>query len=337
MAGVRQAPGGVSSICLGLNESELKAGAISSNAFASNTSQNSGNFLTERPSTTLLAPPGGRSTICLGEYPEVKQVVPPGGKSSICLGLDAKEAAVSGVSSVSSNAFASGKNQNSGNVLTDRPTTLLHAPPGGYSTIRLGHDDPEKVEKLEPRPVGGEDHITWAPAPLQSSTGHRVPAGGKSTICLGENEIVTESPGPAGPAVAETQPESTEDEAPLTRRVPAGGTSTVCLGTDISEWILSSRALGHSSHEEVGKVEAKQELPDTESEDQLEKEESLVEIEEAQPQPDEGVILGVEKIDEDKTDKTASKSVQSEMNKLQDLPTPARRAPPGGVATVLLG
>lgn len=338
MAGVRQAPGGVSSICLGLNNSELKAGAISSNAFASNTSQNSGNFLTERPSTTLLAPPGGRSTICLGEYPEVKQlvppVVPPGGKSSICLGLDGKEAAP-----VSSNAFACGNNQNCGNVLTNRPTTLLHAPPGGRSTIRLGHDPAEAAEgkssKSEPRPVGGEDHLShWGEVPLRT-TGHRVPAGGKSTICLGvENENVTESP-----AVAEaSQLESTAevaDEAPLTRRVPAGGTSTVCLGTDISEWILSSRALGHSgtNHEEACKAEAKQE---TESEDQLEKEESLVEIEEASPQPDlEGVILGVEKIDEDKT--AISKSVQSEMNMLQDLPTPARRAPPGGVATVLLG
>lgn len=315
MAGVRQAPGGVSSICLGLNDSELKAGAISSNAFASNTSQNSGNFLTERPSTTLLAPPGGRSTICLGEYPEVKQlvppVVPPGGKSSICLGLDGKEAAP-----VSSNAFACGNNQNCGNVLTNRPTTLLHAPPGGRSTIRLGHDPAEAAEgkssKSEPRPVGGEDHLShWGEVPLRT-TGHRVPAGGKSTICLGvENENVTESP-----AVAEaSQLESTAevaDEAPLTRRVPAGGTSTVCLGTDISEWILSSRALGHSgtNHEEACKAEAKQ--------DQLEKEESLVEIEEASPQPDlEGVILAL-------TGKTItlevepSDSIENVKTKIQD-------------------
>ena len=154
-----------------------------------------------------------------------------GGKSSICLGLDAKAAAP-----VSSNAFACGNNQNCGNVLTDRPTTLLHAPPGGHSTIRLGHEphEPaegrsERSEKSESRPVGGEDHISWGEVPLQSSTGHRVPAGGKSTICLGElgeNKNVTESP------VAEASLES--DEAPLTRRVPAGGTSTVCLGTDIS-------------------------------------------------------------------------------------------------------
>ena len=34
-----------------------------------------------------------------------------------------------------SNAYASGANQNCGNVLTDRPTTRLPAPPGGKSSI----------------------------------------------------------------------------------------------------------------------------------------------------------------------------------------------------------
>lgn len=146
---------------------------------------------------------------------------------------------------VSSNAFACGNNQNCGNVLTNRPTTLLHAPPGGRSTIQLGHDPAETTEaaggkslKSEPRPVGGEDHLShWGEGFPLRSTGHRVPAGGKSTICLGENENVTESP------VAEaSQLEPTEVEAPLTRRVPAGGTSTVCLGTDISSHLSG---LGH--------------------------------------------------------------------------------------------
>ena len=38
----------------------------------------------------------------------------------------------------SSNAYSSGSNQNCGNVLTDRPTTRLHAPPGGKSSFSLG-------------------------------------------------------------------------------------------------------------------------------------------------------------------------------------------------------
>ena len=38
----------------------------------------------------------------------------------------------------SSNAFSSGSNQNCGNVITDRPSTRLHAPPGGKSSFSLG-------------------------------------------------------------------------------------------------------------------------------------------------------------------------------------------------------
>ena len=40
--------------------------------------------------------------------------------------------------SVSSNAYASGTNQNSGNVMTGRPTTRVRAPPGGASSITFG-------------------------------------------------------------------------------------------------------------------------------------------------------------------------------------------------------
>ncbi len=39
---------------------------------------------------------------------------------------------------VSSNQFASGSSQNTGNVITDRSTTRIHAPPGGASSFRLG-------------------------------------------------------------------------------------------------------------------------------------------------------------------------------------------------------
>jgi hypothetical protein len=42
-----------------------------------------------------------------------------------------------GASSQGSNAFASGANQNSGNMITDRSTTRLHAPPGGKTTISI--------------------------------------------------------------------------------------------------------------------------------------------------------------------------------------------------------
>lgn len=38
----------------------------------------------------------------------------------------------------SSNAYANGSHQNSGNVLTDRSTTRVHAPPGGEDHISFG-------------------------------------------------------------------------------------------------------------------------------------------------------------------------------------------------------
>ena len=39
---------------------------------------------------------------------------------------------------LSSNAYASGVDQNSGNFLTGKPITRIHAPPGGASTISFG-------------------------------------------------------------------------------------------------------------------------------------------------------------------------------------------------------
>lgn len=43
---------------------------------------------------------------------------------------------------VSSNTFATGSNQNAGNVLTDTPSTRVLAPPGGASSFAFGWNDP---------------------------------------------------------------------------------------------------------------------------------------------------------------------------------------------------
>ncbi len=40
--------------------------SISNNAFANGNNMNCGNVLTDRPSSRVLNPPGGKSTICLG-------------------------------------------------------------------------------------------------------------------------------------------------------------------------------------------------------------------------------------------------------------------------------
>jgi len=46
----------------------------------------------------------------------------------------AKPVKRTGPRGTSSNAYASGANQNCGNVITDRPSTRVHAPPGGRSS-----------------------------------------------------------------------------------------------------------------------------------------------------------------------------------------------------------
>ena len=92
--------------------SEDAAARPSANRFATGSNQNAGNVLTDKPTTRVVAPPGGRSSdiFNLGPAPATE----------------------------SSNRFATGSNPNAGNVLSERPTTRVHAPPGGHSSIRFG-------------------------------------------------------------------------------------------------------------------------------------------------------------------------------------------------------
>ena len=91
----------------------------SSNAFASGANQNSGNFITGRPSTRVNAhgqsSGGGASQWSIGGFTDAPADAPQ-----------------------SSNAFASGSNQNSGNVLTDRASTRVVREPGGASQWSVG-------------------------------------------------------------------------------------------------------------------------------------------------------------------------------------------------------
>ena len=46
-------------------QKDVKARSISNNSFASGSSQNTGNVLTDRPSSRVLQPPGGKSSFSL--------------------------------------------------------------------------------------------------------------------------------------------------------------------------------------------------------------------------------------------------------------------------------
>lgn len=70
----------------------------------------------------------------------------PGGSSSFSLGWGGGEDTTSrDRRREGSNKFASGANQNSGNFITDTPTTKVHAPPGGRSSISFGSNVAESV------------------------------------------------------------------------------------------------------------------------------------------------------------------------------------------------
>ncbi|CAM9834524.1 unnamed protein product [Choristocarpus tenellus] len=151
---------------------------ISSNSYASGISQNSGNFLTEKPITRVHAPPGGISTISFGgDEPATPAPAPvpvedvtqpatpesaeepsasvneasvvdnesfsPASTTSMPVPPAEEVSAVAppappSTGSVSANAYASGTNQNSGNFMTGRPTTRVRAPPGGVSSLTFG-------------------------------------------------------------------------------------------------------------------------------------------------------------------------------------------------------
>jgi SPIRAL1-like protein len=138
----------------------------SSNAFANGANQNCGNVLTDRPTTRLHAPPGGKSQMSSilsweDDTPQTnsraqREARGPGLPAPAQFGQDPMQqqrgpapqsfesrrndyiSSANRDSGASSNAYANGANQNCGNVLTDRRTTKVSAPPGGHSSIVFG-------------------------------------------------------------------------------------------------------------------------------------------------------------------------------------------------------
>jgi len=140
------------------------APAPSSNAWASSSNPNSGNLLSERPSTHVSNAPGGRSTFSIGD-PDMaddrfahhthrsnmgssrksRELATPIGSGDrrphVRSGNAAPQAAPQDFFGVgharreSSNSWARNDSQNSGNMLTDRPTTRVVAPPGGRNSM----------------------------------------------------------------------------------------------------------------------------------------------------------------------------------------------------------
>ena len=160
---------------------------VSGNSFANGANQNCGNSIADIPSTRVAAPPGGKSSLCLGWDdtpppvprgrgraraecpPPTAPGIPPAPAAGAPSGARAAGARGPGPQGgaeaygvrprESSNSYASGHNQNTGNVLTGVPTTRVSRPPGGHSQFSLAWDTGPAVGRgrgeCAPIPQGG--------------------------------------------------------------------------------------------------------------------------------------------------------------------------------------
>jgi SPIRAL1-like protein len=101
--------------------------------------QNVGNFLTDRSSSRVLAPPGGGSSIVFGDYEQPAPAPTPDYKAAPAAGSLAADDVYSNQNvNRNANNYARPQGQNVGNFLTDRAAVKVHAPPGGTSQIHFG-------------------------------------------------------------------------------------------------------------------------------------------------------------------------------------------------------
>jgi len=199
----RRAPGGLSSICLGTDAHSFpnpvfseeppamtlvrEAAGVSKNGSSTLSLGNDSRDQSSIQSSTSAAYEASAERSNVIATPRF--IGPPGGKSTIHFGNDDARY-------VSSNYFARGSNQNSGNVLSERPTRL-HCPPGGKASICLGtHADapvkkPVSVRRSEDKENVRKQHFvaeTGPPRKLHNDYDQRMrtrePPGGATSISL---------------------------------------------------------------------------------------------------------------------------------------------------------
>lgn len=127
-------------VVAGLATDDISQG-MACNNYSRPAGQNVGNFLTDRPSSRVLAAPGGKSSISFGDYepssPKIGTVpYSPQGVASI--GMAPGLAPIGGSTGMNNNNYARPAGQNVGNFITDRSSSRVLAPPGGASTIQFG-------------------------------------------------------------------------------------------------------------------------------------------------------------------------------------------------------
>lgn len=162
---------------------------------------------------------------------------------------------------LSSNAYASGVNQNAGNFLTEKPITRIHAPPGGVSSISFGdqHTEPAAAAAgaatkpqqalvrgtpTQPATPESADSTEDGPAPIPMMELPPAPSASaaeeEEEVGGGEEEAVVPPPAPAAEAVVSSNAYATGSNQnsgnfmtgrPTTRvRAPPGGASSITFG-----------------------------------------------------------------------------------------------------------
>jgi len=158
------------------------------NNYARPGGQNTGNFITDRPSSRVLQQPGGASQISFNwaenEAPAAPAQVAPEPV------VAAPEPAVEGVvapkeaaSASPGNNYARPGGQNTGNFITDRPSSKVLAPPGGGSSISFDQIGAETANRNNYARPGGQNtgnFITDRPSSKVLQT-----PGGASQIMFG--------------------------------------------------------------------------------------------------------------------------------------------------------
>jgi len=206
---IRGPVGGVASVVLGTDSSKQ--------AFAHREEEREVELDTPAAARRFQQTPGGTATIVLGGAEDLPTAErgprqSPGGDSSLALGGDYPDDIVR---TMSANRFANGANQNSGNVLTDRPSTRLHHAPGGAASICLGDAKASEMFEGKPQSVRLADRFEQ----YDCSAG----TGGAAALLLGANYPQE---------VAKQKPAASPSNQGASRRQAPGGDSSLCLGND---------------------------------------------------------------------------------------------------------
>jgi SPIRAL1-like protein len=118
----------------GQTTADMAAG-FAKNNYGRPDGQNVGNFLTDRSSSRVLAPPGGGSSIVFGDCSNTTAATPA---KAVAAGAGSLADIGAGTPDRNANNYARPQGQNVGNFLTDRHAVKVHAPPGGTSQITFG-------------------------------------------------------------------------------------------------------------------------------------------------------------------------------------------------------